>query len=333
MKKISGAIVILLVLIQGAGCSVIIGKDDTVTQAGLSFRYVETLRNEASLRGAGFQEVVNSTDAATTLQRPNAVYADKFRVFVADTTPARVFVFDRNDKKVTVLGGDVKLIAPAGIVESAVGTIFVSDSQQGKIFGYDNNGKLVLNIGGTISPMSGSMVLLSRPSGMAYDVFRNRIYVADADAGHVQVISPLGDPLMVIGESGKKHEKTKHPQAVALDRSGNLFVLDSLKRTIQVFDPEGNFMHGFSLTGALPGSAINPLGIAVDSEGHLYVSDSVSNNIMLFDRDGVFLFTWGRTGSLHGEFWTPAGLFIDDRNLIYIADQTNGRIEVFQYEQ
>jgi DNA-binding beta-propeller fold protein YncE len=334
-------ILLALVAMGITGCSVLLGPETVAPQQGFSFRPVETLRNEASLRGESLKEVALNTDRATTLQQPNSVYADDFRVYVVDRTPGRIFVFDRGARKTIILDGtppppedEVQLLAPASITVNALGTMFVSDTQQGKVFGFDRNGKLIMVIG--------KLGELGTPAGLAIDQRRNRLYVADTSAHQVKVFSTTGDRLFEdglpsggrpfeIGASGKSKEDFKFPGAIALDANGDLFVLDTLRKRVHVYAPDGKFIKVFALSGSMPGQAIKPKGLAVDSDGHLYVTDSVSNNILLFDREGTFLATWGRTGILTGEFWTPAGIFIDSRDTIYIADQMNGRVQSFQY--
>ena len=329
--KTATRIILLLAVLTTAGCSLIMGTEDAPAQKVLSFRFVETLRNEASLRGESLRESAPNADRATTLQQPNSVYADAFRVYVTDFLPARVFVFDRGERKTTILDNtsQIKLINPGAITVDAIGTVWVSDTTQGRVFGFDRFGKLLYTIG--------KMAEIGLPSGLASDHRRNRLYVADEHSHQVKVFDSLGgrvyegSRVLEIGTSGRPAEDLKFPGALTLDREGNLYVLDTVRRRVQVYAPDGKFVRGVNFSGTTPGQAVNPKGIALDSEGHLYVTDMVSNNVLVFDREGVLLLTWGRTGTLIGDFWSPAGIFIDDQDTIYIADQTNSRVQVFQY--
>ncbi len=330
---------IFIAFLMATGCAFIAGRNDVLSPTGgaeLRLLYVETLRNEASLRGESLRELANATDPATTLQRPNSVFADAFRVYVTDTYPykptgpgaavtsARVFVFERGERTVRVLDStkDVRLLAPSGIAVDATGVIFVSDSQQGRVFGYDRNGRLLMEIG-----RAGDF---SSPSGLAVDSFRNRLYVADSHARQVKVYTTAtGNRLSEI--SGSETTGFKFPTAITLDRAGNLYVLDGRGLRVVVYDPDGKFVRAFGISGGVPGISVRPRGIAADSAGHVYVTDSVNNNVLIFDVDGTLLRTWGRTGALIGDFLTPAGIFIGDHDYIYIADQTNGRVQIFQY--
>lgn len=349
------AVGIFIAFILVTGCAFIAGRDEALSPAGgaeLRLLFVETLRNEASLRGESLREVANATDPSTTLQRPNGVFADAFRVYVTDTyltdkyidpgsasnpvpgeTSARIFVFDRGKQTAAVFGppprvptppliqhDDVKLLAPSSIAVDATGVIFVSDSQQGRVFGYDRNGRLLIEIG-----RAGDF---SSPSGLAVDNVANRLYVADSHARLIKVYTNTGTWLTDMGGSGTTGFKSL--SAITLDRGGNLYVLDGRGLRVSLYGQDGKFLRDFNVTGDAPGLSVRPKGIAVDSSGRVYITDSVNNNVLIFDQGGKLIQTWGRTGRLSGDFWTPAGIYIDDRDYIYIADQTNGRVQVFQ---
>ncbi len=324
--------VLLFCIVAGcASCSLIAGEPSLQNEPGapqLRIEYTETLRNQASLRGESFSDIARSAPTVTvTLQQPNSVSADRFRVYVTDrSAPPRVVVFDRGDRTATVLPTPAPpaagtLLDPSGIAVDASDLIYVADAQQGRVFGYDRNGALLFTLGKTGE--------LAYPTDIAIDKQRNRIYVADAHAHAVQIYTTLGERITEIrGGPGKEF---RYPVSVALGGSGVLYVLDSMRKAVFLFDPAGTFVQAFGVGGGERGGAIKLRGIAVDSDGHVYVADSVANNIRIYDRAGKFLEDWGRTGIMRGDFWTPMGLFIDDRDTIYIADQTNGRIQVYQY--
>jgi len=329
-----------------SGCTVLAGRDDISQQIpppSLKFSFIETLRNADSLKGERFNEVAFHTDPATSLQQPESVFADAFRVYATDMAlGGRIFIFDRSDRSVTIIdraklkgsnggslvtpeGTNISPLNISGIAVDVNGIIFVSDSQQAKVFGYDRNGKLLVTFG----KMGG----LSRPSGLAIDNRRNRLYVADAHAHQVSVFSLVtNDPTghkFDIGSSGPMSEQLKSPISLALDGNGNLLVLDSIRKKVQIYDPDGKFLRAFPLSDETPGGIIRPKGIAVDSLGYIYVSDIVNNNIQVFDQEGILLLIWGTTGIVAGNFMIPSGIFIDGQNTLYIADQTNGRIQHF----
>ena len=335
MLQIRLYISIVLLAMACAGCAVIAGREEPEMpgQEGGQFRltYVETLRNEASLRGEGFRDVAYTAGTPTTLQRPNSVYADAFRVYVTDQTqPPRIFIFDRGDRTARILSvpappAEGKLLNPTGIAVDSGNVVYVADAQQGRVFGYDLNGVLLLTYG--------KVGDLAYPMGIAIDKRSNRIYIADSHAHQVKAFTMLGDRLFDLGGDGTADKRFRSPIGLALGRDGRIYVLDGQSKYVHVYGPDGKFMKRFPLSKGVPGDSVKPRGIAVDSAGHIYVADSVNNNILIFGPDGSYLKTWGKTGIVSGDFWTPQGLFIDERDQIYIADQTNARIQVYQLQK
>lgn len=330
-------------IIAVSGCGLILGEPDTGLETGppLTIGFVESLRNQESLRGESYREQLSGLTSSGSLQRPSAVYADQYRVYVTDIylhpptiSSARIFVFDRSSAAVSVLNinsfsgrNEGKLLAPTGIVVDQGTVIFVSDSQLGKVFGYDRNGMVLTALGHSLASAQSGYGDLSSPVGLALDRKRSRIYVADSQA--VKAFNTAGAYAFEIRGGGGKDFRSV--AAVSVDKDGNVFILDGMRRRVSIFDQDGGFIRSFSVRAAADGRKIKPSAVAVDSAGHVYVTDTFNNCVFIFEKDGTFLSTWGRTGVLTGDFWTPAGIFIDERDYIYIADQTNGRIQTFQY--
>jgi len=325
-----------LVSLTMGGCAILAGTDDGQgLSAGPQMRFVETLRNQESLNGEGWrQSIILSSPTISSLQRPNSVFADDFKVYVTDRTgpSARVFVFDRGARTVTILdtAKGVNLLNPSGIVVDAAGIIFVADAQQGKVFGYDLRFDLQ---GKILNPFTiGNKGELQFPMGLAVDKKRNKLYVADAHAHLVKVFDNMGMFLYDVGTSSGPGE-LKQPVAVALDKAGIVYVLDARRKRVAVYDGDGRYLRSFGLTNDAPAAPLKPLGLAVDAEGRVLVTDEASSTVLIYDNKGTLVLTWGKTGRLVGDFWLPAGIFIDDRNMIYIADQMNSRVQEFQYIQ
>lgn len=329
--------------LAASGCGLILGESNAglESEPPLAIQFVESLRNQESLRGESYREQIPGTTSSTALQRPSAVFADEYRVYVTDIylnppaiSSARVFVFDRASATASVLNissfsgrSEGKLLAPSGIAVDHGTVIFVSDSQLGKVFGYDRNGAVLKILGRPQAYSLNGYGDLASPKGLAIDTKRGRIYVADSQA--VKAFNTSGEYVFEIRGGGGKDFRSA--AAVSVDKNGNIFVLDGMRPRVSIFDQEGGFISSFSLKTPSLGRPVKPSGIAVDSDGHVYVTDTFNNCVFIFQHDGTFLATWGRTGLLTGDFWTPAGIFIDERDFIYIADQTNGRIQTFQY--
>jgi DNA-binding beta-propeller fold protein YncE len=288
------------------------------------------LRNEASLRGEAFKEIDIPRDpalSAVTLQRPTGVFADAFRVYVTDANLQKVFIFDRGSRTVKFIqpaaGSEAAFSRPSGVAVDAANVVYVADSQKGMVFGFDLNGNPLATIG--------RWAPLTAPSGVAVDRAMSRLYVADPQGRRVRVFTTVNGDLVFDLTNTSAGEAFRSPRAVALDRSGNLLVLDDRAMRVYVFDPTGKVLRAFPLRSEGMLVPTRPRGIAVDSAGHVYITDDMANGIFIYDADGTFLQRWGRPGSLTGEFQSPEGIFIDNADLIYVADQVNGRVQVFRY--
>jgi DNA-binding beta-propeller fold protein YncE len=137
------------------------------------------------------------------------------------------------------------------------------------------------------------------------------------------------------------------PAALALDRRGDLFVVEAGRARITVFDRDGRFERAWGGPGAdagqfrflvsgCPGGyhpeACMPEvggGVAVDDRERVYVADFGNHRVQVFDRDGRPLAAWGRLGDGPGEFRLPAGIAADGRGRVYVGDGGNARVQVF----
>ena len=76
------------------------------------------------------------------------------------------------------------------------------------------------------------------------------------------------------------------PSDIAIDKEGNVYVLDSGNHRIQKFDPDGNFLASFGRKGQGPGDFQYPQSIDIDPDRKLYVSDSGNQKIQIIKPDG-----------------------------------------------
>ena len=76
------------------------------------------------------------------------------------------------------------------------------------------------------------------------------------------------------------------PSAIAVDGSGDLYVLDSGNHRIQKFGPDGKFLASLGRQGQGPGEFYYPAWLAIDAGGFLYVSDPNNQRIQVLTPDG-----------------------------------------------
>lgn len=93
---------------------------------------------------------------------------------------------------------------------------------------------------------------------------------------------------------------------MAVDRYGNVYVVDNGNYRVQMFSSSGNFILKWGTNGSGSGQFLFPCGIAIDNEnGFVYVSDNSRNiggsgtnntaRIQKFDLSGNFIKQWNTT--------------------------------------
>jgi len=132
----------------------------------------------------------------------------------------------------------------------------------------------------------------------------------------------------VLGPVGSGNGQFVNPGGIAIDASGNVYVVDSGNNRIQKFDSSGVFKKTWGRSGSGDGYFNNPMGIAVySSTGDVYVADTGNNRVQKFDSSGTFITKWGSSGSGNGSFDSPTGIAVDASGAVYVSDK-NG-IQIF----
>jgi len=259
------------------------------------------------------------------LRRPQCGVVDaEGSIFVTDISRAAVYVFDKPDARLEVwdrASASTRFVSPIGIALGAQGEILVADAELHSVFRLDRKGNPVGEFGHDV---------LKRPTGLARDPQRGRIYVADTHAHDIKVFADDGKLLEVIGQRGEGAGEFNSPThlAFAFDK---LYVTDTLNSRIQILDEHGKMITKFGQRGLYVGNLVRPKGVAVDNEGNIYVVESLYDNLLVFDNKGRTLLALGGTGKEAGEFYLPSGVWTDSHDQIYIADMFNGRITVLQF--
>lgn len=130
------------------------------------------------------------------------------------------------------------------------------------------------------------------------------------------------------------------PTVVAIDRFGNVFVVDRSNHKIRKITPNGDVttFAGSGVSGAADGvgtaaSFRFPDGAVFDSHDNLFISDQSNHKIRKITPDGtVSTFAGiGSIGSANGigtaaSFYYPAGMAVDASDNLLIADYGNNKI-------
>lgn len=266
------------------------------------------------------------------LQRPqHGMVGEKDRVYVVDASRSAVVVFDphapadgKSDKEGGQLlvwdeiGDDIRLGSPVAVAQVWEGDIAVSDAKFGVVFRLDRNGKFVSALG------EGKLV---RPTGIAFDATRGRLFVSDTAANDIKVFDAAGTLVNTIGNAGEVPLNAPTLMTFSGDR---LYVTDTFNNKIQVFDPDGTYVRSFGERGLYVGNLTRPKGVAVD-DGVVYVVESYFGRLLAFDDQARFLMDIEGSGLKNDSFQLPSGVWTDNKGKVFVADMFNGRVVVFQF--
>lgn len=260
------------------------------------------------------------------LQRPQSGVVDEAgRILVTDVSRAAVYVFDLVKGELEVWEkafGHQNFVGPVGIALAENGDAFVADAELGMVVRLDRAGNAVGMFG------KGK---LQRPTGLAFDAVRFRLYVADTAAHDIKVFEK-GELVDVIGRFKDEEHLLSFPTFMALHDS-ELYVSDTMNARVTVMNPlTGEFIRTVGKRGLYIGNLVRPKGLALDSEGNLYVVESYYDHLLVFNRSGQFLMAiGGGAGKQAGKYYLPSGVWTDARNRVFLADTFNGRIVSYQF--
>ena len=218
--------------------------------------------------------------------------------------------------------GLTNFIEPIGIAIDSDDNVYVVDSGDSEVKRLDSNGTLVLHWGSWGS----SNGQFKHPTG----IFVNKKYVFVADSGNarIQMFDKSGNFLYAWGSYGDAPSMFHTPVAMASDKIGDLFVVDSGRNTIQIFGTDDVYKYQIHspLTKYANFTAVK--AIAFDSKDDFYAV-SVDNRVLKFSSTGDFKNFYGSSGTEDGRFNNPSAVAVDSKDNFYVIDTGNHRIQKF----
>jgi sugar lactone lactonase YvrE len=263
-------------------------------------------------------------------------------------------------------GGDngtaisAQMSAPAGVAVDKAGNMYISDFLNNRVRMVLPTGIITTFAGNGLSGFSGdggaaTSAQLSQPAGLALDSAGN-LYIADSNNSVVRKVTPAGIISTVAGTGGvlgfsgdggpATQAKFMAPIAVALDSSGNLYIVDFYgwirevnAATGVIATIAGNGTIGYSGDGGAATAAqfFNPLGVALDSSGSIYVADSNNGAVRVIKNgiintiagNGTLAYAGDGGPALFAQFSQVSGVAVDTQGNVYVADTNNNAIRLF----
>jgi tripartite motif-containing protein 71 len=148
--------------------------------------------------------------------------------------------------------------------------------------------------------------------------------------GSVQVVTATQSYIgtKTWGSAGLLAGQFSSPDGVAMDASGNVYVVDTNNNRYQEFTKTGVYKDLWGGVGSGYGQFFNPRGIAVSSAGTVYMADTGNYQVQMIPSEGDPI-KWGIKGSQDGQFLSPCGIAVDSTGNVYVADTGNNRIQKF----
>jgi sugar lactone lactonase YvrE len=259
--------------------------------------------------------------AANGFGTPRAIaVGPKGEIYVASPETGRVFEL-RADGQLQVVAGQADRILPTGLAVDPAGDLYVSDPQAGYVYRIDAQ-KRALTImagSGTVQGDGGPApaARLVRPTGLAW-TSKGELLIADAgdhrvrrvdQGGVIHTVAGDGTP----GDQGDGgpalHARLSHPEAVAADGRGNIYIADRGNRRIRRVGGKVRTISTWPESGSF-----NPTALSVDKANCIWLADPDNHRLLKIDRQGYTIGTWSDPAAVPSAVaWDPGGgvLFTD----------------------
>ena len=253
-----------------------------------------------------------------------------------------------------ILATSAQLNGPSDIALDGPGNVYIADTFNHRI-------RKVTVIGGIITTIAGTGTFgysgdngyptsaqLHYPFGIALDGPGN-VYIADTGNNRIRKVTVSTSIITTIagttGTGGYNGDdlvatsaKLNGPQSIALDGSGNFYIVDTgnnrirlvTMSTITTIAGTGSPYYNGDNIEATSANLNNPSGIALDGSGDVYIADSASNRVRKVTMSTGVITTIAGTGSpyyngdnivaTNAHLNYPQGVAVDGSGNVYIAD-------------
>ena len=160
---------------------------------------------------------------------------------------------------------------------------------------------------------------LDKPTGIAVDIFGNA-FLPDAGANRfIHKFDFKGTPLLSFQDPS-----LAHPQAVAIDSGGAIYISDPVRGSIFVYLPSGDRYRELRV-GSRP-NAENLLSVAVGDDGEIYVYDAAAGKVFDYTPRFRLAHSWRLPESSTDVKDNTGAIALGPDGNLFIADPAGNRI-------
>jgi uncharacterized protein (TIGR03437 family) len=230
---------------------------------------------------------------------------------------------------------------PTGIALDPDGNLFISDTLNQRIRRITPAGRISTLVGNGIAGWGGDFdaavkAVVNGPEGLGADLAGN-VYLADTGNSRIRGFRNTGniDPIAGNGNSSyfgdglrAQVASINHPQGVAADSRGSVYIADTLDNAVRKVTPDGiihtvagNGTPGFTGDGGAATAALlnGPRSVVLDAAGNLYIADSGNNAIRKVDTSGII-------ATIATGLSDPRAIAVDAAGAVFIADTGHNQI-------
>jgi DNA-binding beta-propeller fold protein YncE len=225
---------------------------------------------------AGLQ-IWDYADEQTRLVTPVGIVAGvDGQILVADAELGCIIRLDSTDGHGRGKICHPDLLRPTGLArDAAQGLIYVADSKAHNIKVFSDQGQWLRTLGAH-GEAEGQF------NGPTYISFsQGRLYVSDTLNARIQVLDGEGRFIQAYGRRGLYLGDTPRPKGVAVDRDGNIYIVESYYDYLLIFNNKGDFLMPVGGTGNTIGRFFLPGGVWVRDD-RVYVADTFNGRIVIF---------------------------------------------------
>jgi peptidylamidoglycolate lyase len=272
---------------------------------------------------------VDSHGAVHVFHRAGRVWAEPLP---SDTIAApTVWVFDGASGRLLRKWGAAFFAMPHGLTVDHRDHVWLVDAALHQVFEFSPDGRL-LRTWGERGVTGGDSAHFDQPTDVAI-ASNGAFYVSDGYRNtRVVRYDPAGRYIGQWGTPGRAPGEFDLPHAIALDRTGRVYVADRSNARVQVFDSAGRFLAEWQGT-----ELGRPYSVAIAPDGSVFTVDGGNQPTTPPDRagatrltaDGKVVERFGRFGNYDGQFRLAHDIAIGPDGAVYIVDAWGQRVQKF----